>query len=457
MPSRSLLTPDRERAAAPVVVLKFDPNVMHHGGLGIIRSLGRFGVPVIGIHEGRFAPAAHSRYVVGRCYWMPSTEDIERTIDGLHRIAQWIGQPSVLIPTDDAGSIFLAEHGDELGASYLFPRPPTDLPRRVAGKFSLHELCEKLELPSPASSLPESLEEAFDFAARWGYPLVAKLATPWTGGHGRLRSTTIVGSREELVELDRVSTRRHSQYMLQEFLPGEAGDDWFAHGYCDASSRCAPIFTGVKERSYPAHAGLTSFGRAAPNPRLAAFVADLMSAISYRGIFDLDLRYDRRDDSFKLLDFNPRIGAQFRLFRDATGLDVALAQYLDLTGHPITPSAQVDGRNFVVENYDPLGALAYWKNGELTLREWASSLRGVDEVAWFAFDDIVPFGLMCARMGWRLLTRPLALRVEQRHDGGPHVVSGRAARHARRAAPAGAVPRGSTRLDEEARTRTDAA
>ena len=48
--------------ATPAVVLKFDPNVMHHGGLGVIRSLGRAGVPVYGVHEGTWAPAASSRY-----------------------------------------------------------------------------------------------------------------------------------------------------------------------------------------------------------------------------------------------------------------------------------------------------------------------------------------------------------------------------------------------------------
>jgi hypothetical protein len=36
----------------PAVILKFDQNVMHHGGLGAIRSLGRLGVPVYGVHEG---------------------------------------------------------------------------------------------------------------------------------------------------------------------------------------------------------------------------------------------------------------------------------------------------------------------------------------------------------------------------------------------------------------------
>lgn len=50
----------------PAIVLKFDRNVFHHGGLGVIRSLGRLGVPVYGVQEDRWAPAGASRYLHGR-------------------------------------------------------------------------------------------------------------------------------------------------------------------------------------------------------------------------------------------------------------------------------------------------------------------------------------------------------------------------------------------------------
>jgi hypothetical protein len=86
---------------------------------------------------------------------------------------------------------------------------------------------------------------------------------------------------------------------------------------------------------------------------------------------------------------------------------VATAAYLDLTGSAIPDGEQVDGRAFLVENYDPIGALGYWRSGELGLGQWLASLRRVDEAAWFARDDLRPFGLMCVRMGWRLATRPL--------------------------------------------------
>ena len=195
--------------------------------------------------------------------------------------------------------------------------------------------------------------------------------------------------------------------MLQEYIPPAPGQDWFFHGYFDTAGRCQTAFTGVKDRSYPAYAGLTSLGRAVPNSRVREQVTGMAAAIGFRGLVDLDLRFDPRDAQYKLLDFNPRLGAQFRLFTTGTGVDVARAAYLDLTGQPAEAGEMTRGRRFLVENYDPLGAIGYWRRGELGLRSWLRSLRRVDEVAWLARDDLRPFGLMCARMAWRGLSRRL--------------------------------------------------
>ncbi len=277
--------------------------------------------------------------------------------------------------------------------------------------------------------MPESLAAAREFAADSGYPLIAKLATPWRGG-GQLRSTSIVADAAGLDRVYQASERGKAGLMLQEFVPGGPGDDWFFHGYCDAGSACRPAFTGVKERSYPAHAGLTCLGRSVPNPPLRAAMSSLLKRLSYRGIVDLDLRFDARDGEYKLLDFNPRLGAQFRLFTDSAGVDVARAQYLDLTGSAIPEGEQLAGGGFLVENYDPIGALGYWRSGELGLRSWAASLRTVDETAWFASDDLRPFGLMCLRMGWRMATRRLARRERPGHRSEPRYAAGRAVRPA---------------------------
>jgi D-aspartate ligase len=392
----------------PAVILKLDRNVLHHGGLGAIRSLGRLGVPVYGVHEHPLAPAARSRYLHDRWIWRPDAEDAERVRAGLVTLAERIGRPAVLIPTDDAGAVFLAEHGTDLRRWFLFPDPPSDLPRQLAGKYTLYQLCRKLGVPCVAAALPRSLADAQEFADRVGFPLVAKLATPWRSTSTKgLRSTSVLRTRDELAHSWRACTDSDGgALMLQDHIPHhQQNQDYFFHGYCDAQSRCRPAFIGIKERSYPAHAGLTSFGRWVDNPQLHSQATELVARLGFRGIADLDYRFDPRDGQYKLLDFNPRLGAQFRLFQDTAGVDVVVAAHLDLTGRAVPQGSPHFGRSFLVENYDPIAALAYRRCG-LDFRSWVTSLRRADELAWYARDDLAPFGLMCLRMGWRAMTRP---------------------------------------------------
>ena len=332
------------------------------------------------------------------------------------RLAERIGRPSVLIPTDDLSAAFLAEKGTDLRSCFLFPDQPPDLPRRVIDKYGLFSLCRDLDVPCVATELVRSVEEAEEFAARVGFPLVVKVRVPWQSPDGGVvRRTTIVGSGRELAALFS-HVRVEDGMLVQEHIPGGRGHDWFFHGYCDSASRCRPAFTGVKERSYPAHAGPTALGRAAPNPELVAEVRDLLARLSYRGILDLDVRLDARDGRYKLLDFNPRLGAQSRVFRDSAGVDVAVAAHLDLTGRPVPHGVQIDGRAFLVENYDVPATFDYWRRGELDPSRWLRSVRGVDELAWFAWDDLRPFGLMCRQVGGRI-GRRIVHRYGRRRSG----------------------------------------
>jgi D-aspartate ligase len=113
-----------------------------------------------------------------------------------------------------------------------------------------------------------------------------------------------------------------------------------------------------------------------------------------------------RTGQYNILDVNPRIGAQFRIFRDTAGIDVALAAYLDLTGQVIPPGEQLNNRTFMAESYDVPSVFAHWRQREISLSSWLSSVRNLDEAAWFAPDDLRPFGLMCMRMSWKLMSRP---------------------------------------------------
>ena len=259
------------------------------------------------------------------------------------------------------------------------------------------------------------MTEVEQFVEQAVFPVVAKAAEAWRLPAGVTR-TLIADHPEQLVAHYRSATgpQGSPNLLLQEYIPDADGEDWIFHGYCDAAADCPLRFTGRKFRSYPAFAGVTCFGRSAANPVLARLAEGLLKDIAYSGIVDLDYRLDRRDGQYKLLDFNPRAGAQFRLFELELGLDVVRALYLDLTGQAVDPSPQRDGRVFVLEPYDLVSGARYVKAGRHTLREWYSTLRGRREWAWFAWDDPLPFLAMMLRLVKRAVQR-LRPRSPWRH------------------------------------------
>jgi predicted ATP-grasp superfamily ATP-dependent carboligase len=117
-----------------------------------------------------------------------------------------------------------------------------------------------------------------------------------------------------------------------------------------------------------------------------------MRALQYRGIIDMGYRFDARDGKYKVYDINPRVGATFRLFVDTLGYDVVRAFYLDMTHQGVSPGQIREGRRWIVEDSDLLSSFRYRSDRQLSVRNWIRSLRGIEEGALFAVDDMMPLG-----------------------------------------------------------------
>jgi hypothetical protein len=89
------------------------------------------------------------------------------------------------------------------------------------------------------------------------------------------------------------------------------------------------------------------------------------------------------------MDFNPRMGIQFRLFETTSDVDVVRALHLDLTGRKVPFSPVVKRRKLVIEHADWPARLAYRHTGYST--ETKQHLRAPTELAWLAPDDPLPF------------------------------------------------------------------
>ncbi|MEV7289561.1 ATP-grasp domain-containing protein [Streptomyces sp. NPDC093252] len=378
----------------PAVLLRIDRNPFHHGTLGAVRSLGRAGIeahvvaadgPASPVAASRFTAAVHQPPAPGA-----SDADIARV---LAEVAARVARPAVLVPLDDASALATARLRESLAPAFRLPALPGPLAERVADKAELAALCTALDIPHPVTLIPGSGAEAGRAAWRLGLPVIAKWSRPWLlpAGSG-LRSTTVVRSAQQARELYGRRTEAGSTLLLQEFLPPGPGLDWFCHGHTDRTGTRHGGGTGRKLLSWPRAAGLTAVGAWTPNPELDELTGRLVTALGYRGVLDLDFRRHDRTGAYHLLDFNPRPGAQFRLFADAGGLDVVRALHLDLTGRPLPAPRPRPGRRFLVENYAPLTALRPSRSGR--------------ELAWYAADDRAP-----ARALWRRWPRHLTRRL----------------------------------------------
>jgi D-aspartate ligase len=385
-------------ATVPVLVLKIGKYVIHHGALGIIRSLGQMGVPVYAVVEDRFTPAAMSRYLTDAFVWGTHGLGDKSVLSGLAEIGQRLGRPAILVPTDDLAAVFIAEHAEALEKWFLFPSLPKELPRRLSNKRHLYFLCKTIGVPCPDAVFPCSVDDVYDFAERTTFPVVVKAAEAHRLPRGA-RSTSIAKSRKELVEVYRqAESQDFPNLVFQEYIPESCAEDWIVHGYCNPRTGFFVAFTGRKLRSFPAFAGLTTLGESVTNEPLIQQTKAMLKAIGYAGIIDIDCRFDRRDGRYKLLDFNPRIGSNFRMFQDCAGIDVVRWLHLDLTGRRVHPLPAVEGRTLVVEPYDFIASLDYMRHGGLTVRNWWKSLQGKREIAWFTWEDPVPFLAMCVRL-----------------------------------------------------------
>jgi predicted ATP-grasp superfamily ATP-dependent carboligase/ubiquinone/menaquinone biosynthesis C-methylase UbiE len=383
------------RTDTPVLVLRLD----HYGALGVIRSLGRLGIPVYGLHRDAQPLTFASRYLRGHVIWDLDAEPPARSIERLLRFAEVVGGRPILVATNDETVRFVAANAEALRSAFRFQDNPSELVERLYHKASMSRLADELDIPTAKIWLPCSFDELRALAAAVRFPVMLKGADGIRLSQRTGEKMWIVRDAVELLERwQRAEDAALADLMVQEYIPGGEDAQWMFNGYFDARSRCLFGVTGRKLRQTPPYTGMTSLGVCTPQPVVERLVTRLVEGTHYRGILDIGFRYDTRDGRFKVLDVNPRLGATFRLFVGDDGLDVVRALYLDLTGQRVPRSRACPGRRWLVEDLDLVSCARYFADGVLRPRKWMHSFSGVKECAWFARDDLRPFAGMCGRL-----------------------------------------------------------
>src|SRR5690242_21612618 len=191
-----------------------------YAALGIVRSLGRRGIPVWVItNNRRHALAAVSRHTRRHLVW-PATDEAAR-LDYLLELGQRHGLDGwVIYPTDDADAALLARHEAALAERFALTTPSWEAMRWAHDKRLTYELAANLGVDHPWTYSPRGPEDlsSLDLA----FPVILKPAVKTR--HDRFTNARAwrVDNRRELLERYAEACKLvvPETIMVQELIPG---------------------------------------------------------------------------------------------------------------------------------------------------------------------------------------------------------------------------------------------
>ena len=286
--SMTAVSPLLDDNSTPAVLL----GCFKHGGVGVVRSLGRLGVPVHCIDAEPTAPAFSSKYCRERLVWDLHSASENEALRFLERLGRRIGRPSVLITTSDIGAMFVADQADTLREWFLFPEVDADLVRSLCSKRQMHLVAHEHGVDTPETAFPASRDEVLGYLETARFPVLLKPIYSYLPGRAPQRLLLVHSAAELLEHYDANDDVANGNLMFQEFVPGGNDQTYTFNGYFDRQGRCALAFTGRKLRNFPGEFGQGSLGECMKVDQVETTTVRFMEEIGYRGCLDLGYRYD---------------------------------------------------------------------------------------------------------------------------------------------------------------------
>jgi D-aspartate ligase len=358
-------------------------------GLGIVRSLGREGVPVC-VVDDELSISRYSRYCT-RFVKLRDLRNEAAVIDGMLALGTRFGLNGwVLYPTREELVAAFSRNRSELGKLFRVPTPEWNAVQWAWDKRNTYQLAQELGIPIPRTFYFDRIDQLAEldslappFAIKPAIKehfLYATKAKAWcANSHAELRS--LFQKASKLVS--------ESEIMVQEFIPGGGGQQ-FAYCAFFRDGEAVGKMVTQRRRQHPLQFGRAStYVETVELPILEELSERFLREINYYGLVELEYKLDPRDGEYKLLDVNARTWGYHSLGATA-GVDFSFMLYTDQIGLPVTPRKGKPGMGWLRMTTDiPASLIALFK-GELNVRGYLRSLRNCRVEAVFSPEDPGP-------------------------------------------------------------------
>ncbi len=357
-------------------------------GLGIVRSLGRRGIPVCVIDD-EYSISRFSHYCT-YAVRIPDLREERPTVETVLDLGNRFGLHGwVLYPTREEIVAAFSRRRSALEELFRVPTPTWNIVEWAWDKRKTYRLAQDLQIPAPRTWYPQDIADLDQIDAP--FPLVIKPAIKEHFLYATKAKAWRADTRPELVErYEQASTLLpRDEIMVQELVPGD-GRCQFAYCAFFKDGRSVGSMVAQRTRQHPPEFGRAStYAETVEAPLLERLSERFLSAIDFYGLVEVEYKLDPRDGQYKLLDVNMRAWGYHSLGPQA-GVDFPYLLYADQVGENVERCRAKNGVRWIRLVTDLPTAGYELLRGRLDWRAYLRSLRAVDTEAVFTRDDPLP-------------------------------------------------------------------
>ena len=296
--------------------------------LGLVRSFGIENINSVVI-DYKNGIAANSKYSV----WLksPKPKKEKEFIDFLINVGMKLKRKGFLLVTNDIWLLPIAKNKKELEKYFIIPMSDWEVINNALNKSYLYDFASNHNILHPKTKVIKnfSITEVNNLQ----YPIILKpsMTTDFTGVVKEPRNT-IVKNKNELETWFKDIKKyafNNIEVIAQEYIPGGTETLYTITSYTNIDGELKAFSIGHKIRQFPINAGTITSGKVSYNQLLHKTAEDFFCKFKFHGIANTEFKYDKRDNTFKLIEINARPG-KWNSSACVTDINLPLIAYNDL-------------------------------------------------------------------------------------------------------------------------------
>ena len=381
-----------QKYRAPAIVIGGSQNA-----LSVARNLSRHAIEVIAVNYSyeaiRFS--RHARYIKLGGDGSPRTWE-EFLLGGESNYLSG----AVLFPcSDEAITIIIRNHA-VLSRKFQLEETDPVMRSELLDKFAMYRRAQEAGIPTVGYRLLRSANDIEEAINELRFPLIMK---PLYSPEARLLKfkAVLIDNRSALASNFKYANDLGVSVVVMEYVPG--GDDRLCSYFTYLDEHATPMVHLTKrvKRRYPEH-GDGTYHIIEWIPEAAALGLRFFQHLKFRGLGNIEFKWDERDGVLKFIEANARFTASDCLIAKS-GVNLALIAYNRITGRAQPMTLEYKQSLVLCRPIeDALAAWGLYRKGKLRLIDWISEVSRTNLFPFFDWRDPLPAVAVLGRRAWRL-------------------------------------------------------